>query len=124
MTSWRPGIAVTLDLTGHPVTLLDMGANISPKPLHLRQYGRMGAIYVADTFRALTDTKRGKVSLQIRCNTDGKYTSRGTIRVFLTKGAADGKTLRLELAPAPDGVDLSAAETLRPATKEDTVITA
>jgi len=30
----------------------------------------------------------------------------------------------VELAPAPDGVDLSAAETLRPATKEDTVITA
>ncbi len=30
----------------------------------------------------------------------------------------------IELAPAPDGVDLSAAETLRPATKEDTVITA
>jgi len=30
----------------------------------------------------------------------------------------------VELTPAPDGVDLSAAETLRPATKEDTVITA
>ncbi len=44
----RPGIAVTLDLTGHPVTLLDMGANISPKPLHLLQYARMGATYVSD----------------------------------------------------------------------------
>ncbi len=30
----------------------------------------------------------------------------------------------IELAPAPDGIDLSAAETIRPATKEDTVITA
>lgn len=30
----------------------------------------------------------------------------------------------VELAPAPDGIDLSAAETIRPATKEDTVITA
>jgi len=30
----------------------------------------------------------------------------------------------IELAPAPDGVDLAAAETIRPATKEDTVITA
>ena len=34
-------------------------------------------------------------------------------------GAAD-----IELTPATDGVDLSVAETLRPATKEDTVITA
>ena len=30
----------------------------------------------------------------------------------------------IELVPAPDGIDLSAAETIRPATKEDTVITA
>jgi glycerol-3-phosphate acyltransferase PlsX len=42
----RPGIAVTLDLTGQPVTLLDMGANISPKPQHLYQYGVMGAAYM------------------------------------------------------------------------------
>jgi len=42
----RPGIAVTLDLTGHPVTLIDMGANISPKPDHLFQYGAMGMVYM------------------------------------------------------------------------------
>ena len=44
----RPGIAVTLDLTGHPVTLLDMGANIAAKPAHLAQYGLMGAVYMRD----------------------------------------------------------------------------
>ena len=33
----RPGIAVTLDLTGQPVTILDMGANIAPKPQDLYQ---------------------------------------------------------------------------------------
>lgn len=43
----RPGIAVTLDLTGKPVTLLDMGANIAPKPDHLYQYGVMGAVYMS-----------------------------------------------------------------------------
>ena len=43
-----PGIAVTLDLTGHPLTLLDMGANVSPKPEHLVQYGVMGAVYMRD----------------------------------------------------------------------------
>ncbi len=45
----RPAIAVTLDLTGtSPVTLLDMGANIAPKPEHLRQYGVMGSIFTRD----------------------------------------------------------------------------
>jgi glycerol-3-phosphate acyltransferase PlsX len=41
----RPGIAVTLNLTGQPLTLLDMGANIAPKPDHLLQYGAMGSVY-------------------------------------------------------------------------------
>jgi glycerol-3-phosphate acyltransferase PlsX len=44
----RPGIAVTLGLTGHPITLLDMGANIAPKAQHLVQYGAMGSIYMRD----------------------------------------------------------------------------
>jgi glycerol-3-phosphate acyltransferase PlsX len=41
----RPGIAVTLDLTGQPVTIIDMGANIAPKADHLLQYGAMGSVY-------------------------------------------------------------------------------
>jgi len=41
----RPGIAVTLNLTGQPITILDMGANIAPKPDHLLQYGAMAAVY-------------------------------------------------------------------------------
>ncbi len=44
----RPGIAVTIALTGHPLTLLDMGANIAPKPEHLFQYGVMGSVYMRD----------------------------------------------------------------------------
>ena len=44
----RPGIAVTLDLTGHPATIIDMGANIAPKASHLLQYAQMGAIYMRD----------------------------------------------------------------------------
>ncbi len=44
----RPGIAVTLELTGSPVTLLDMGANVVPKAQHLAQYGAMGSIYQRD----------------------------------------------------------------------------
>jgi glycerol-3-phosphate acyltransferase PlsX len=41
----RPGIAVTLNLTGQPVTILDMGANIAPKADHLLQYGAMASVY-------------------------------------------------------------------------------
>jgi phosphate acyltransferase len=44
----RPGIAVTLELTGHPLTILDMGANIAPRPQDLCQYAAMGSIYMRD----------------------------------------------------------------------------
>lgn len=44
----RPGIAVTVELTGTPVTILDMGANIAPKPQHLLQYGLMASIFMRD----------------------------------------------------------------------------
>jgi glycerol-3-phosphate acyltransferase PlsX len=44
----RPGIAVTINLTGKPVTLLDMGALLEPKPESLQQYGVMGSIWARD----------------------------------------------------------------------------
>jgi glycerol-3-phosphate acyltransferase PlsX len=44
----RPGIAVTAELSGHPLTLLDMGANVAPQPRDLQQYGVMGSIYARD----------------------------------------------------------------------------
>lgn len=44
----RPGIAVNLELTGRPLTLLDMGANVSPQAEHLAHYGVMGEIFQRD----------------------------------------------------------------------------
>jgi glycerol-3-phosphate acyltransferase PlsX len=44
----RAGIAVSMGLTDRRLTLLDMGANIEPKPEHLLQYGLMGAVYARD----------------------------------------------------------------------------
>jgi glycerol-3-phosphate acyltransferase PlsX len=44
----RPGIAVTMELTRHPVTMIDMGANVAPKAEHLLQYGVMGSVYMRD----------------------------------------------------------------------------
>ena len=41
----RPGIAVTVPTFHGPVVLIDVGANIEPKPQHLAQYGVMGDIY-------------------------------------------------------------------------------
>ena len=46
----RPGIAITLRMTGDPVTMLDMGANIASKPEHLLQYGIMGSVFMRDMF--------------------------------------------------------------------------
>ena len=41
----RPGVAVTIPTFSGPVILIDVGANIEPKPPHLAQYGVMGNIY-------------------------------------------------------------------------------
>lgn len=48
----RPGIAVTIEFTGRPVTVLDMGANVVPKPEHLLHYGHMGAIFTRDVLKS------------------------------------------------------------------------
>lgn len=41
----RPGIVVTVPTFAGPIILVDVGANIEPKPHHLAQYGVMGAVY-------------------------------------------------------------------------------
>lgn len=41
----RPGIAVTVPGFHGPMVLIDAGANPEPKPMHLAQYGVMGAVY-------------------------------------------------------------------------------
>lgn len=46
----RPGIGVSLTGESGRFVLLDVGANPSPKPLHLFQYALMGASYARDLF--------------------------------------------------------------------------
>lgn len=41
----RPGIAALMPTLKGPVVILDVGANVSPKPEHLFQYGIMGSIF-------------------------------------------------------------------------------
>lgn len=43
----RPGIAVVVPSLRGPVMVIDMGANIDPKPAHLFQYGVMGSVYMS-----------------------------------------------------------------------------
>ena len=42
----RPGIAIVIPSLKGPVVVIDVGANIDPKPSHFFQYGLMGATYV------------------------------------------------------------------------------
>lgn len=43
----RPGIAVPVPTFAGPVVVIDVGANIAPKPTHLAQYGVMGATFAS-----------------------------------------------------------------------------
>lgn len=46
----RPGIAVIFPTLGKACMVIDVGANIDPKPLHLLQYGIMGDAYTKHIF--------------------------------------------------------------------------
>src|SRR5947209_19167472 len=41
----RPGIAAVMPSLRGPCVLIDVGANVSPRPAHLFQYGVMGSIF-------------------------------------------------------------------------------
>jgi glycerol-3-phosphate acyltransferase PlsX len=55
----RPGIAVAVPTFAGPVVLIDVGANIEPKPHHLAQYGVMGDVYA----RCILGVKNPRVAL-------------------------------------------------------------
>ncbi len=43
----RPGVVVTVPTFRGPIALIDVGANLEPKPHHLAQYGVMGEVYAS-----------------------------------------------------------------------------
>ena len=47
----RPGIAAVMPTLKGPVVILDVGANVNPKPEHLFQYGIMGSIFAKQVFQ-------------------------------------------------------------------------
>lgn len=58
----RPGIAVTIEGEGGPFTVIDVGANPQPKPVHLLHYALMGSAYFRDTF-GKADPRVGVVNI-------------------------------------------------------------
>src|SRR5436309_7155792 len=47
----RPGIEAVMPTLRGPCVMLDVGANVSPKPTHLFQYGIMGSIFARHIFQ-------------------------------------------------------------------------
>ena len=52
----RPGIAVIFPTLNKPCMVIDVGANIDPKPFHLLQYGIMGDAYSKHIFKTVNPT--------------------------------------------------------------------
>ncbi len=81
----RPGIGVAVPTFSGPVVLIDVGANIEPKPHHLAQYGVMGDAYA----RAILGVEKPRVALM---NVGGEE----------QKGTAEMKEARDRLRAAMD----------------------
>lgn len=77
----RPALAVPVPIPGHPVTLLDVGANAEVRPEHLVQFAYMGAVLSS----AVLGVARPRVGLL----SNGTEDSRGTETVL-----AAGEALR------------------------------
>jgi glycerol-3-phosphate acyltransferase PlsX len=115
----RPGIAAVMPTAKGPCVVLDVGANISPKPLHLYQYGVMGAIFarhilqrerpsiglmnvgeeeakghdlVKDTFTLFQNSPWKD---QFRGNVEGRDIPRGAVDVVVTDGFVGNVVLKL-----------------------------
>lgn len=81
----RPGIAVVVPTFSGPVVLIDVGANIEPKPHHLAQYGIMGDVFA----RKIIGVENPRVALM---NVGGEE-QKGTVEMKhardLLRGASD-----------------------------------
>jgi glycerol-3-phosphate acyltransferase PlsX len=66
----RPGIATMMPTEAGATLIIDVGANITPKPMHLVQYGIMGAAY----FEKMLDRSNPRVGLM----NVGEEESKGT----------------------------------------------
>lgn len=78
----RPGIAILLPGVKGDTLLIDVGANIAPKPMHLLQYALMGEAYVR--------TLLGKTRPTVGMLNVGEEESKGTDFMKETYGLLEG----------------------------------
>jgi phosphate acyltransferase len=71
---YRPALALPLPVPGHPVTLLDVGANVQARGEHLVQFAFMGGAFAA----AVLGVERPRVALL----SNGEERSRGSEMVM------------------------------------------
>lgn len=70
----RPALAIPIPIPGHPVTLLDVGANAEVRPEHLVQFAFMGAV-LSSAVLGVTKPRVGLLS-------NGTEATRGTEHVL------------------------------------------
>jgi len=58
----RPGISVVLPTVHGPVVVIDVGANVDSRPIHLLQYGLMASVYAREVFD-VADPRVGILSI-------------------------------------------------------------
>jgi glycerol-3-phosphate acyltransferase PlsX len=114
----RPGVAVTMPTFGGPVVLIDVGANLEPKPHHLAQYGVMGEVYAKLAFgiekprvalmnvggeeqkgttfmKKARDLLRAEETLQFIGYIEGRAVFEGEANVVVTDGVVGNVMLKL-----------------------------
>jgi len=58
----RPGISVVFPTVHGPVVVIDVGANVDSRPIHLLQYGLMASVYAREVF-GVADPRVGILSI-------------------------------------------------------------
>jgi glycerol-3-phosphate acyltransferase PlsX len=115
----RPGIAAVMPAAKGPCVVLDVGANVSPRPEHLFQYGVMGSIFAKhllkrenptiglvnvgeeegkghDLVRETFDLFRASPwSQSFKGNVEGRDIHRGAVDVVVTDGFTGNVILKL-----------------------------
>jgi glycerol-3-phosphate acyltransferase PlsX len=115
----RPGIAAVMPTLRGPCVLLDVGANVSPKSLHLFQYGIMGSIFAKHILKkdkpsiglmnVGSEEQKGHdlakethalfngshVSQQFIGNIEGRDINKGTCDVIVTDGFVGNVVLKV-----------------------------
>jgi glycerol-3-phosphate acyltransferase PlsX len=115
----RPGIAAAMPAAKGPCVILDVGANINPKPLHLLHYGIMGSIFAKHILGRESPTiglmnvgeedskghelaketfelfRASPLREQFRGNVEGRDIHRGVVDVVVTDGFTGNVILKL-----------------------------